>query len=566
MQSPAHRKLVVSIPGMSFTLLALCSLLLPLAVALGQERQRSGSARSVEDIVQSPDERTAASIAQQSGIALESTVDPRKYFVGPSDLISVSIWMSPPLNFPLTVTPEGTLIIPTVGEVMVADLTLADAKERILKEVRRKYLGVEVTATLVKPRPIIVSVIGTVLNEGLYTVNAVERANKAINDANKPSRLQMQDEVLPILHAMSTRNILVKHKDGRQDRVDLPKYFATKNDTWNPYLREGDIVLVPKKDPAKNVFAVYGQINSPGKYELVAGDSVLDAIQIANGLTPQALAEKVIFSRMSDDGATLSNHIISIPAIMSGGEPDIALQPGDRIIVNSTVDQRQDYNVDVRGEVVYPGTYPISKKRTRLSEIIRQSGGFTEYAALSSAVVVRQSYQQKDLEEERLLSLRGEVANDDSAGYSFATDLRIKREEVNVDFEKLFKQKDSTQDIILEPEDQITIPSRRQTVYVFGQVASPGHVPYVAEREASYYVNKAGGFIDRANRGSVKIIKAKTRQWLSPDDTKIEEGDNIWVPAEPDRPFSYYTTVISQTASILSVIVGVAIIVSQVKK
>jgi protein involved in polysaccharide export with SLBB domain len=560
------KNVITVIPGMGFALLAACSILLPLAIAVGQDRQKSGSSKSLEDLERSLDDRTAASVSSPSGIALESTVDPEQYYVGPSDVISVSIWMSPPLSLPLTVTPEGTLIIPTVGEVMVANLTLSKAKERILKEVRRKYLSVEVTATLVKPRPIIVSVVGTVLNEGLYTVNAVDRANKAISDANKPAHGQSQDDVFPIIKAMSTRNILVKHRDGTQARVDLPKYFATKNEQWNPYLREGDIVLVPQRDPAKNTFAVYGQVNSPGRYELVEGDSVLGAIRIANGLTRQALAEKVIFSRMSDDGATLSNHNISIPGIMNGTEPDLSLQPGDRIIVNSTVDLRQDYNVDVRGEVVYPGTYPISKNRTRLSDIIRQSGGFTEYATLGSAVVVRQPYRQKENEIERLLSMRGEVANDDSAGFSFATDLRMKREEVNVDFDKLFREKDSTQDIILEPEDQITIPSRRQTVYVFGQVGSPGHIPFVAEREVSYYVNKAGGFIDRSNKGSVKIIKAKTKQWLPPGDTRIEEGDYIWVPAEPDRPFTYYTTVISQTASILSVIVGVAIIVLQVNK
>ena len=43
------------------------------------------------------------------GPALKGPVDPEKYFVGPSDVLSVNIWISPPLNFSLTVTPEGTL-------------------------------------------------------------------------------------------------------------------------------------------------------------------------------------------------------------------------------------------------------------------------------------------------------------------------------------------------------------------------------------------------------------------------------------------------------------------------
>ena len=69
-----------------------------------------------------------ASLAQPAGVALESPVDPNAYYVGPSDVIAVNFWMSPPQSYSLTVTPEGTLIIPTVGEVMVSGMTLASAK------------------------------------------------------------------------------------------------------------------------------------------------------------------------------------------------------------------------------------------------------------------------------------------------------------------------------------------------------------------------------------------------------------------------------------------------------
>lgn len=546
-------------------LLAFTTLLPPGMQA--QDRQRTEMSRRMEDLDRLTEDRSAASLLQSpSGVALESPVDPSKYFVGPSDVISVNVWTSPPLSYPLTVTPEGTLIVPTVGEIMVSDLSLAAAKEKILGEIRRKYLNVGVTATLVKPRPIVVSVVGAVLNTGLYTVNAIDRANRAISEADKPARMQSPEDVQPVLESMSMRNILVKHRDGSENRVDLLKYFATKDDRWNPYLREGDIVVVTKKDPVKDKFAIYGQVNSVGRYELVPGDSLLDAIQIANGFTPQALTDRVIFSRMNDEGTALENRTVNIQAIMAGREPNIALQPGDRVIVNARVDLRQDYNVDVRGEVLYPGTYPITKNHTRLSEIIREAGGFTGYATLSSAIVTRQAYQREDAENERMLSLRGEINNDDSTGYSLATNLRIRREEVNVDFVRLFTERDSTQDIILEAEDQVIIPSRRHTVYVFGQVASPGHVPFIEGRDVSYYIGKAGGYIERANEGSVKVVKSKTKQWLSPGDTRIEEGDNIWVPAEPNRPFSYYTTVASQMASVLSIVLGVAIIVVQATK
>ncbi len=516
----------------------------------------------------SPD-RTNVSLTQPAGMALESTVDPERYYVGPSDMIAVNIWMSPPQNYTLTVTPEGTLIIPTIGEVRVSDLTLAEAKKKILSEARKKYLNVEITATLVKPRPIIVSVVGTVLNPGLYTINAVDRTNRAIDEANKLSRFQTGYELEPVLRTMSMRNIVVKHRDGSFNRVDLQKYFATHDESLNPYLREGDIVVVPKRDPLKNVFAVYGQFNTNGRFEYVPGDSLLDAIKIANGLTGRALPEEAIFSRMNDDGTSLSNKTINLAAIMDRREPNIPLQPGDRIIVKARSDERADYNVDIRGEVRYPGTYPITRNRTRLSEVIRDAGGFTDFASLDHAEIVRQTYlpeNVKEIEKEEILSMRGRGSSSDTTGYEVESLLRIHQEAVVVDFKKLFVDKDTSQDVILQREDQIIVPSRYRTVYVFGQVVSPGHIPFVEGKDVGYYVRRAGGFADHANEGDVKIIKAKTKQWLKPGDTRIEEADNVWIPAEVEHPFGYYMTVASQMATVVSVVIGLAVIIVQLRK
>lgn len=511
-------------------------------------------------------EKAAMGLAQPSGVALESTVDPARYFVGPSDMIAVNIWMSPPLNFPLTVTPEGTLIIPTVGEVKVSDLSLAEAKERILKEVRRKYLTAQVTATLLKPRPIIVAVTGNVLNQGLYTLSAVDRANKAIEEANKPARLQREEMLAPILQEMSMRNIVLKHKDGSQSRVDITKFLATKSDELNPYLREGDVVVVPRKNRAKNVFGIYGEVNSPGRYEFVEGDSLLDAIRIGQGFTRLARTDSVEFSRLSLDGAKLSTRVMNLATILETQQPNFALEPGDRIIVKAKNDLREDYRVRISGEVVHPGTYPITKDGTRLAAIIREAGGLTEYAALKSASLNRRSVEPEEVATERLLSFRGGVSFEDSSDYILETELRLRREVVNVDFEKLYLYNDSTQDVVLQDEDVIVIPSLRKTIYVFGQIVSPGHIPFVRGKQPDYYIEKAGGFTERARTDDMRIIKSRTKQWLEPDETPVEEGDYIWVPKEPDRPFSYYMTVASQAASVLSVVVGIAVVIVQVSK
>ncbi|MFH2004855.1 MAG: SLBB domain-containing protein, partial [Bacteroidota bacterium] len=150
--------------------------------------------------------------------------------------------------------------------------------------------------------------------------------------------------------------------------------------------------------------------------------------------------------------------------------------------------------------------------------------------------------------------------------YLIETELRLQKEIVNVDFEKLFNNKDVSQDIILKDGDYIRIPSTKRTIYVFGQVVSPGHIPLVKDASLDYYISKCGGFTDAARKGDVRIIKGKTKQWLELDETTIEEGDHIWVPKKPERTFAYYTTILSQTASILSVVVGIAVVIVQITK
>ncbi len=534
---------------MCFKLFAVMTLVCGLVLA--QEKQRT------EEPDVSPMEKKGYTVIQQQGVPLESTIDPAKYFVGPSDILTVNIWMSPPISFTLTVSPEGTLVIPTIAEVPVADMTLMKAKEKILSEARKKYLTPDITVTLIKPRPIVITVTGTVYKPGLFTLSAVDRVHRALEEANKPSQPPAE---------MSMRNIVLKHKDGSIDRVDLVKFLATKNDKWNPYLREGDIVIAPRKNQNKNVIGIYGEVNSPGRYEFVDGDSLHDLFQIGMGFTRLALKDSIEFTRLNLDGTILTSVIINANQILDGTDPDFTLEPGDRIVVKAKKELREDYRVYISGEVSYPGIYPITKNHTRLSEVIAQAGGFTEFASLKSAELNRRSVQPSEVETERLLSSRGGVSAEDSLDYYLETELRLRKEIVNVDFEKLFVKNDSTQNVILQSEDYINVPSIKKTIYVFGQVVSPGHIPFIEGRTTEYYVMKAGGYTDRAREGDVKIIKGKNKQWLAPDETTIEDGDYVWVPKDPDRPFAYYMTIASQAATVLSVIVGIAVVVVQVTK
>jgi protein involved in polysaccharide export with SLBB domain len=507
--------------------------------------------------------------------ALEGPVDPDKYFIGPSDVLSVNIWISPPISFSLTVTPEGTLIVPTVGEVRVADLTLSEAKKKVISEIKKKYLSGDPSVTLLSPRQISVTVTGAVRYPGKYILYATDRVDKAVTEANRITEANKfrqadnfgRDDLSALEERFqSKRNIRLVRRSGEVVRIDIPKYFASKDAQYDQLLREGDQVFVPRIDSKKNVFGVYGGVNVQGSFELVKGEHLLDAIELAYGLTARAKTDSILLYRY-DVGS--GKQVVSVHDFWNTTRDSLnnpALIAGDRVVVQEQPDVREDYKVIVGGEVKYPGTYPLSKDSTKLSTVIEWCGGFTEYASLTSAQVYRATVSREDVELEKLLSQRGSITPEDSSYYLLESELHTRHEVVNVDFKKLFVNKDSSEDVYLRNGDYISVPSIRKTIYVFGQVTNPGNVPFIPGKDYEYYIQKCSNYTDNARKGDVMIVKRSTRQWLTPGETKIEEGDYVWVPKKIERSFGYYMNIFSQTAAVITAAVSIALLAIQLKK
>lgn len=497
------------------------------------------------------------SLQQSSGsmnsVIMDGPVDPKEYIVGPGDIFSVNIWSAVPLNFQIPVTPEGTVIIPTVSEIRIADLTLEEAKKNVLSEIRKKYISGAASFTLYMPRTLMVTIRGAVKEEGKRFVQATQRVDMVVN--------YRKDDKEAVDTTIAQRGITLFRKDGKQVSVDIEKYYATRDIRYNPLLHDGDIITVPNRTLLRNFVAIYGAVNKLGSFEFVEGDSLLGMLAIARGLTKIADSSRVELLRFHDNAKT-EQFAIDLRKIVRGEQKDIALQRGDRIVVYDQYIEQRALFVRVVGEVQFPGLYPISKDSTFLSEIIQRAGGVTNLASLKNSQLYRRSVNWYEIAVERMESGRGGITPEDSAYYYLETDIRINRELVVTDFTELIEKKNSSKDILLREADEIHIASKKKTVYVFGQVINPGHVLFVPNKDINHYIAQSGGVTDDA-RSDIKIIKASTRQWLDPSKTTIEEGDYVWVPKEPYRPFSYYLTLYSQVFGIVATVVSLAILVTQ---
>jgi protein involved in polysaccharide export with SLBB domain len=546
-------------------------LVLAMAVAHGQTSTRDERRTISPPTVPSTSleglfDASTRSLRTPAAIPMDEPVDENEYIVGPNDILAIMIPGLVEMPTPVTVSPEGKILFPNIGAIDVKNRTLAEVKELV----GRSFKLTKPTLTLVSPRQFLVTVLGSVQYPGPFLASSVLRLDKVVFMANIPPSSLIAEERKPPPD-FSKRRIVLRRK-GKPDRMlDLEKYYAFHISSENPTLIEGDIIVVPTRNVEQRSISVYGAVNAPNQFEYREGDSLRMLITFAQGLTADADSSNVELTRLSTDATTAETRILDIGPILRGESPDVPLNLNDRILVRKKLDRRRDYKVHVRGEVRMPGMYPITPDSTRLSDIIRRAGGFTEFARLASAEVVRKQLTPEgeninmDMEAQLNARMNDQLVTPEERGY-YDLEARLRRGTVSVDFVRLFEGNDRSADILLQDGDIVFVPNTQKNVYVYGQVGRPGFVSYKKGEGVEYYIALAGGYGEEADDGKTRVIKALTREWLNPSDTEIHPGDYIWVPKDIRYPASYYWNLISQAASFISVVLSMTVIILQLSK
>jgi polysaccharide export outer membrane protein len=510
-------------------------------------------------------EPTASTNTMYNDQLLEGAVDASKYIVGPNDIFSLGIWGVVNTPLPISVSPEGSLIIPSVGEVAVSGLTLAETKNRVITAVKKRFISAEITLTLVSPRRFLVTVTG--VGQGTYPTSAIMRASSLIAFIFSDSLSLMKSGTSPgERYNFSFRNIKLKRKNGEIQRIDLYEYFATQNERYNPFLREGDVITLQKYDWEGKFLAVQGAVQFPGVFEFIEGDDLETAIQLVRGTSSVANFDSITVSRMDPTATKMEKIFLSYDK-----DKNFKLLPNDRVYVNAFAEVRRDFKVLVLGEVVRPGNYPITLNTTKLSDIINEAGGLLPNSYLPNSEVYRKidtffiQTKNRDTIENVFTRRLNDIVSNKEEKESFDQDLLYKIGRVNVDFDKLEKG-DNSQDIILKNGDIVYIADNKKEVYVYGQVNRPGFVPYKEGADAQYYIDAAGGYGERADEDEIRVIKFKTREWLEPDEATIQSSDFVYVPRVIKRDFAYDIDLISKVAGVIVSVITLTLLVIQSQK
>lgn len=307
-------------------------------------------------------------------------------------------------------------------------------------------------------------------------------------------------------------------------------------------LKREDSVHVFSKESLKEKYtlAIDGAVNKETTIDFVDKMTVEDLIAVAGGLKEGADIENIDISRRVSDDFYKQLSINIKQTISSnlklGQQEQFYLEPFDRVSVRYKKGYTENRNVYLEGEVNYPGTYTITDKNDRISDLVRKAGGLSPFANVNGATLIRKidnSTQKVQLKVVKQLGEKDSIKNIENEDF-----VRI-----GIDLAAILKSggEKSKYDLILNEGDLLVIPTVKQTVEVRGEILAPSIIRYDKSYSLTDFVNNSGGFTDNAKKRRTYVIYANgdirsTKSFLFfkfyPN---VEPGALIVVPQKPEQ-------------------------------
>ena len=479
--------------------------------------------------------------------ATEGILNPEEFRVGPGDKIFISITGITEIVHTIMINQEGWLYVPKLGGINLQNLTLAEARQKITSEINKYYKNVTIFISLVDLRKIKVALTGDVIKPAGYVISANSRLLDLITNSTGLSK------------TANYRNIKIISKNGEERSFDFLSFLRFGDYQQNPMLMEGDVVIVDRVD---EFVKISGEVKFPAVYEFKENETANELINLAGGFLSTARLDTLEVVTFTDDGKKQESKFYSSTDLI---ENKVYLKNKDHVIVRQVPEYLIENYVLVTGFVKYPGWYKIIKDQSTIKDIIAMAGSFREEASLVEATLTRTvQSDEKDPEFERLRLIEPNDMTEDEYDY-FKAKSRQTSGRVVVNFVDLFEKNDLKENIILKRGDVINIPEQKNYIIMLGQFLNPGKIIYDPNLTVNDYIQLAGGFGWRALEDEVRVIKAKTGEWIEADDVEsLEPGDTIWVPEDPPGPkfwevFMDALTVLAQTAAIVAAVAAIII-------
>jgi protein involved in polysaccharide export with SLBB domain len=346
---------------------------------------------------------------------------------------------------------------------------------------------------LVPPAGPQVAIFGAIKRPAIYELKAGETTlASAIEDAGG------------LTAAASLSHIRIERIDAHHQRVTVT---LPDHDTQSPQaaggaidnfqVEDGDRIRIEPILPySQRAIYLAGHVVRPGRLPYSDGMHLSDVLRSYQDMLPEPAAHGELIRLIPPDlhAETID---FNVPDVLIGNT-NIDLRPFDtiRIFGRYEVDAPK---VTIRGEVLRPGTYPMSKGMTTAG-LVRMAGGFKRDALLESA---------------------------DLTSYVVSNSNRLVEDLATVKIGAAVSGSDTQADVPLKPGDILAIHQitswndMGESVTISGQVRFPGSYGFTDGEHLSSVLRRAGGLLPTAypmgavlTRVQVRELEQKSREEL----------------------------------------------------
>ena len=392
---------------------------------------------------------------------------PSDYQLGPGDNLIISLWGASEVSYQQNINRQGNITIDGVGPIYLNGYSIAGAKARVKKVLSKIYNGlysdienekINIDLNLGATRSVFVNIIGQVNTPGLYTLNGMSSPIHALYAAGGISKNG------------SYRTIEIVRKGKVISTVDLYDYFMSGK-LKTLFLKDQDVIRVPYYN---NRVELSGEVKFQGIFELLPNETLEDLVNYSGGLSPMALKETFLLSRI-ENSSFKSKNINSLSE---------SLISGDKVYIYA-ISEEKNNAVSIVGEVLVPGTYSLENIST-VRELINSSKGYTQNAYLEYGTLYRNEPNGVD----KMISV-GLISN---------------KYDLNLD--EPLKENDR---LVIYKKDQF-LPFEK--IKIIGEVNDPGTYNFYSGMSLQDLIALAGGV--GSNKGKL-IVAVKSKDENSND-------------------------------------------------
>jgi len=412
---------------------------------------------------------------------------PNSYVLGPGDVVNIDVWGSSQRSFSETISPDGDIVVPDIGVIQLAGLSVSQARTRIRNSVGARYQDSKIQLTLGQSRTITVNVMGEVKVPGTYTMSAFSTVYNALYMAGGPNEIG------------TLRSVKVYRQGRLLSNVDVYDFLLNGRLTGDVRLQDNDIITV---SPYEQLVCISGKVKRPMFYEMKVGESAATLISYAGGFTGDAHTKAVRINRKAGENL----------AVFNVSEFDLAqfkLMDEDSVIVDANLNRYQNM-VELRGAVFRPGRYQLGGDITTVKALIEAAAGLKENAIGHHAVMHR-------LKPDRTLQV------------------------VSVDISGILEG--VVPDVPLCNEDVLYVGTMEEqqherVVNISGEVLYPGTYQYAEDETIEDLIIQAGGLTEAASLSKIDVA----RRVSDPDATKSTNQISQNFSFQIDRDFRLNAT------------------------